>query len=140
MKIIKTAWDMVGIPYKTLGRSVDGLDCWGCVWLYYKEVLGTILPLHPLEPTNIIACQKTYEQQKSNYTQVTQPQDGDIITFSTRKPNYVSHVGVYVGNGLFMQSIDNVGVHILPTNHIMWRNRILGYWRPCKTEATRCKT
>lgn len=31
-------------PYKPHGRDYDGLDCYGFVYLYYRDVLGVRLP------------------------------------------------------------------------------------------------
>lgn len=31
---------IVGAPYKSRGYSFGGCDCWGLVYLYYKEVMG----------------------------------------------------------------------------------------------------
>jgi cell wall-associated NlpC family hydrolase len=30
----------VGIPYLDRGRSIVGLDCWGLLWLVYRELRG----------------------------------------------------------------------------------------------------
>ena len=36
----------IGIPWKPDGRSFDGVDCYGLVWLWYMGKLGIILPIH----------------------------------------------------------------------------------------------
>ena len=34
----------VGIPYIAHGRGYDGADCWGIVYLFYRDVLKTPIP------------------------------------------------------------------------------------------------
>ena len=34
----------VGVPFVEHGRDYDGLDCWGLVWIAYRDVLGIHLP------------------------------------------------------------------------------------------------
>jgi cell wall-associated NlpC family hydrolase len=34
----------VGIPYRDKGRDLSGCDCWGLVWMVYRDLLGVELP------------------------------------------------------------------------------------------------
>lgn len=36
--------EYVGIPFKSRGRERTGADCWGIVWMVYREVLKIELP------------------------------------------------------------------------------------------------
>jgi cell wall-associated NlpC family hydrolase len=51
-----THWsrDYVGLPWKFAGRSSEGVDCWGLLWLVYREVLGIpIASYAPERPTRL---------------------------------------------------------------------------------------
>lgn len=37
------------IPFLEGGRSYDGCDCWGFIYLFYKDILNIILPSYTQE-------------------------------------------------------------------------------------------
>lgn len=37
---------IIGVPWINRGKSFEGVDCYGLVWLYYKEVLDITLPAY----------------------------------------------------------------------------------------------
>lgn len=40
----KWAIPYVGMPFVDLGRDTSGVDCWGLIWLIYKDLLKINLP------------------------------------------------------------------------------------------------
>lgn len=40
------------IPYKSKGRDFDGVDCWGLIFLFYREELNIYLPSWSAEYEN----------------------------------------------------------------------------------------
>lgn len=36
--------DLIGLPWRPKGRTRAGVDCWGLVWLCYRERFGIELP------------------------------------------------------------------------------------------------
>jgi cell wall-associated NlpC family hydrolase len=34
----------INLPYKHLGRDFSGIDCWGLIYLVYKEEKGILIP------------------------------------------------------------------------------------------------
>jgi cell wall-associated NlpC family hydrolase len=124
----------IGIPYVPMGRSDKGLDCWGVVWLYHALVLQNNLPTHPMDPDDLVSFRKQYIldtkiQPKYTKVELNDLKEGDIICFVTKDAKSISHVGVYIGDNKFMQSIEKVGCHIIPMNHPNWKNRMKGFWR-----------
>jgi len=83
----------LGIRYKRGGSSPEtGFDCSGFVRYVYNESLGLLLP------RNALGMSKTGEVVDK---QELMP--GDLVFFNTMKRAF-SHVGIYVGNNLFVHA------------------------------------
>lgn len=74
------------------GRSINGLDCWGLVFLVYAETFGISLPTFPgLSVSNLTA--ETLREVESQWTQVEKPFEGCLVAMSQRSA--IHHVGIY---------------------------------------------
>lgn len=81
-----TFWqDYIGVPYKDCGRSREGCDCYGLVWLVWKEQKGILLPsydnnyLHVDNPDDL---QMTLDAHISEWDQVEQPEPFSLALFN----------------------------------------------------------
>lgn len=84
------------IPYKHLGSSFDGADCWGLIRLYYATEFGISLPelnypahWHIAEPTKIL---DTYDSLGFAKTETVK--NGNIVIF--KEGSFYKHLGVVV--------------------------------------------
>lgn len=129
---MRSVADFVGIPYVAHGRSYNGADCWGILYLYYRDVLGTPVPAYSAEMDAAefnhrgIAPVVSAEREKY-WHPIDTPQPGDGILM--RAGGHDSHVGIFLGQGRMLHSegphpsvIDRIG-------DMRWRNRISGYYR-----------
>ena len=100
--------DYIGIPYKSNGRDRDGLDCYGLVYLFEKEVFGKSLPSLDGVYSGDNATELIQEQKPLIVGELTtNPKDGDIVLFfHAGKP---THVGVYWQRGV-LHAIERHGV------------------------------
>ena len=91
--VVETAMDVMGTPYRWGGESEGGFDCSGLIQYAYGEH-GLILP-------------RTSRNQARMGLQVDLSvaalQPGDILGFSEGAGS-VTHVGLYVGDGMFIHS------------------------------------
>ncbi len=86
--VVQHALHYLGVPYLWGGTSAAGLDCSGLVWLAYHEI-GISLPR---------TAQVQYEASARLSKDELQP--GDLVFFwATDGVQWVSHVGMYVGQG-----------------------------------------
>ena len=77
--------DQIGKPYRWGGTSPrTGFDCSGLVYYAYKDLVKIHIPRTANEMYHL--------------------QSGDLVFFRTRGRGTADHVGVYVGNGKFIQS------------------------------------
>lgn len=88
-RIVFTALQMVGVPYRYGGEGPDGFDCSGLVQYAYRNA-GLRVPRTSRE-----------QLQASRPVEIDEAHPGDLIFF--RSKDY-SHVGIYVGEGRFVHA------------------------------------
>ncbi len=86
--IVKTALTYLGVPYVWGGATPSGFDCSGLVQYVYLQH-GIYLPHY-----------SGFQAQMGIEVPLAQIAAGDLVAF--RAP--VSHIGIYIGNGLFIQA------------------------------------
>ena len=91
-RVIDSAYSKIGTPYVWGATGSNGFDCSGLVYAIYVKELGISLP-------------RTSSAQSQVGTPVdrSELQPGDLIFFNTTGRG-VSHVGIYVGNDVFVHA------------------------------------
>jgi len=138
-KFIKILLGWLGTPHKHLQMEKGkGADCAlfiaACLKEYgvLKKITFKEIPRfwHFITDKNEVILdhilQYIQENFNDNFTlkKVDTPMRGDIITFNLRS-KVSNHMGVYFGNGLIINSINNRGVCIIP----IFTNRITNIYR-----------
>lgn len=92
--VVAKAEEYLGVPYIWGGFTPVGFDCSGLVQYVYKQLGIT------LERTTY------YQVHQGMIVDRNDLKPGDLIFFTTNDddPNDISHVGIYKGNDLFIQS------------------------------------
>ncbi|MDH4396339.1 MAG: NlpC/P60 family protein [Limnobacter sp.] len=100
----------LGTPYKYGGSSKAGVDCSAFVQQVMRNAFGYALP------------RATYDQQREG-DPISRRSiiPGDLVFFqiSAKQP----HVGIYVGEDLFIHAASSVGVSTASLNDPYWRSR-----------------
>jgi peptidoglycan DL-endopeptidase LytE len=100
-RIVQIAMQYVGVPYVWGGTSPAGFDCTGLVYYAYKKA-GISIP-------------RTIDGMAASGPRIARGQllPGDIVLFQgTYKPG-LSHAGIYIGNGQFINAVTyGVGVKV----------------------------
>lgn len=112
-RVVRTAMEYEGTPYRYGGESRAGMDCSGLVYVVMNGE-GIHLPRTSLAMSE--------EGEKLNLSEV---QPGDLLFFRTeRKRNRVSHVGLVVEVGKegvrFIHSTTQRGVIVSSLNEPYW--------------------
>lgn len=130
-KVLEIADSLLGIPYKHLGRTEKGLDCFGLPLIFYNK-LGYEVPdyreyiRHWWKTSNKIV--NKYEDEYYKYwIKVKEPKIGDGILFNSGKSKIINHMGIFVDENRFLHAAQP-GVIVTKLNH-KWKPRIHNYYR-----------
>ncbi len=86
----------IGKPYRWGGTSPrTGFDCSGLVYFAYKDLVKFRIPR---------TANEMYHLRDAASVDRGELESGDLVFFRTRGRGAADHVGVYVGNGKFIQS------------------------------------
>lgn len=114
-QILNYAQTFIGIPYRSGGSSPSGFDCSGYTSYVYKNF--------EINLPRTAAAQYNFGRAVS----ASQAAPGDLVAF--RSNGYISHVGIYMGNGKFIHSSSSKGIMISRVHDSYWGPRLLGYSR-----------
>lgn len=112
----------IGLPYKHLGNSREGIDCFNLVALVYKEVLGEEIPYNTqdsgcdvsldwysrTETANIFVDRA---KPKWGWEIVDTPKPFDVCLMSIGATNAPNHCALYLNNKRILQVTDG---------HVSW--------------------
>ncbi|WP_435926635.1 C40 family peptidase [Dryocola sp. BD613] len=86
----------IGKPYRWGGASPrTGFDCSGLVYYAYKDLVKFRIPR---------TANEMYHLRDAASVDRGELENGDLVFFRTRGRGAADHVGVYIGNGKFIQS------------------------------------
>lgn len=108
MALYEAVNSWLGVPYKYGGTDRKGIDCSAFVGTIYKEVYGVTLNRTAndmLRDVKLIAK--------------SQLKEGDLVFFTNSKGK-VSHVGIYLKEGLFAHASTSNGVSVSRLDNKYW--------------------
>jgi len=104
----------MGIPYALNGSDSTGFDCSGFTECMYRTVLHQNLPR---------SCQE--QAAVGIFIDRRELKFGDLLFFQTGPTDIPSHVGIYVGDGLFAHASTSNGVTITPLENSYFKKRYI---------------
>ena len=113
---LETAMDLIGISYRRGGSTPEtGFDCSGYVRHVFQEGLGLYLPRSAKEMSG---AGEPVDKEALK--------PGDLVFFNTMRRTF-SHVGIYLGNSLFIHAPRSGGVvRIEDLRESYWAKRFNG--------------
>ncbi len=119
-RIVAIASKFLGSAYVWGGHSPSGFDCSGFTWYVYQQA-GIHIPVHDLWG----------QVQSGPRVPVSSLEPGDLVFFqNTYKPG-LSHSGIYIGGGRFINAVDERGgVTVSNMHDSYWGPRYYGASRP----------
>lgn len=115
--IIYTSMQLIGVPYRYGGASLEGVDCSGLVQLAYNNA-GIRVPR---------TSREQYRQSKRVHPTRIKP--GDLVFFRLQSRK-ISHVGIYIGNKRFIHA-PRTGKNVMYASleNPFWKKRYAGAGR-----------
>ncbi len=120
------------VHFKPRGRDRAGIDCWGIVYLYYKEILNIDLPSY----TDLYSASdiRNYEHLHSIFkTEVPLWQLVDIAipadVVLLRLRGRPIHVGLVIEPGRMLHIEEGIDICEERYDGIKWKNRVIGVHR-----------
>lgn len=115
-KIIKTAEKYLGTPHCMGGTTSKCLDCSGLTYLAFTK--------------NRIEIPRNSQEQARYGTLIFDRKDlkrGDLVFFtkSYNTSDFITHVGIYLGNGMFIHTSSSAGVTKTPLSNSWWSQRFV---------------
>jgi cell wall-associated NlpC family hydrolase len=113
--LMQTVMNWVGTPYRFGGRSKKAIDCSGFTQTIYSEACEVVLPRTAREQIRVgnVVSRKNLEF-------------GDLIFFHTYSKRFASHVGIYLGDNLFVHAGSRMGVTVSSLESTYYTNRFIG--------------
>ncbi|WP_145476017.1 C40 family peptidase [Yersinia similis] len=109
----------VGKPYRWGGSSPNtGFDCSGLIYYAYKDVVKIKMPR---------TANEMYHLRDAAPVKRTELESGDLVFFNIANRGVADHVGIYLGNGKFIQS-PRTGeeIRISMLNNDYWQDHYVG--------------
>lgn len=107
----------IGIPYRSGGTTIKGLDCSGFVRLIYDQIFGIALPHSSMAQFKFSGLKKIDKQDL---------QPGDLIFFGNKEKKRINHVGVYLSDNRFIHASSSDGIRVSGLNERYWQKRFMG--------------
>lgn len=123
----------IGLPWRPMGRTAEGCDCWGLIRLVYRDVLQ--IDLDPLdgryataEERADIAAIVASEAAIGPWLPVEVGQEADFDVLVLHWLGFQSHVAVVAGAGMMLHATKpDSGIERYQDGR--WRPRIVGIYR-----------
>jgi len=124
--------DLIGVPFKDGGRGLDGFDCWGLVsFVFARE--GIFVPNYYAEAYDSAHVDSIIATVQGGWATIPRTDVArlDVLTFrlDPQAPQFVTHVGIYVGHGRFLQCLQKTGVIMSRMDDPFWKQRLAGCHR-----------
>ena len=115
--------------FKDGGRGPYEFDCWGLAREVYRRY-GIDLPDYRISAYDTEKIGRKITDSLPEYVEVKPPLPVPCLVGMRMNTQYITHVGVYIGDGKYIQAYAASGVCITRIYDPGWRGKIAGYYVP----------
>lgn len=113
-----------------MGRGYDGIDCWGLVWLFYKEQMGIDIPRYDsftVEEYQGYGLGRFIIKETLHWWEKTQnPENGDMVL--CKDGRHPMHIGIYKKYGKMLHIYEGRTPSMARLDDYEWNNKVLGIY------------
>jgi cell wall-associated NlpC family hydrolase len=127
-------YNALRVKFEEKGRTYSGWDCFGLLFLAYRDVLGVELPSFVddyVDAGDTQASRRVIHDiilsQKHNWDPVEKPQALDAVLF--RLGDTEIHLGLMVDKNRFIHCEKKVNTVVERIGSVKWKKRIEGIYR-----------
>lgn len=120
--------DFVGIPYRELGRSHDGADCWGIVRMAARELLSLELPEYFYPEADILAhaCNLIGQEIQGPHWKPVHAPFAPGVVHIFRIKGFATHCGLHLAGADFLHSLPGRDSCVESLDDLNWLQRRVG--------------
>lgn len=131
-----THWsrDYVGLPWQFAGRSSEGVDCWGLLWLIYRDVLKIDVASYERETLDApereqIATMMAGELTQLPWTDISLGHEREFDMAVFKRAGIDSHVGVVVQPGRMLHITHDTEPRVERFDQGRWKSKLIALYR-----------
>jgi len=130
---VKDLSKFIGIPYQSHGRGYNGSDCWGILYLFYKDIFKIEIPKYEVgysSADDLDSVSVKINSHLNEWKEVKSPIFGDVVLFKIAGKTV--HAGVYLNESEFLHSLSGHNSAIGRLDSFIWSRRVSAFYRwPC---------
>ena len=119
------------MPFVDGGRTLYGMDCWGLAMETMRRYGHEVPDFHAscFDATTIHSIYT--REKKHRWVRAAYPAPGDlaVMTLDPRHPELIQHVGVYIGGGRVLHTLDRRESHLIRMDDPFWSKKVRGFYR-----------
>ncbi len=134
MTVKEFVYNALKVKFKAKGRSYSSWDCYGLMYMFYRDVLEVELPSFAddyVDAGDSKASRRVLNDmilaQKHNWKRVEVPQACDVVLF--RFGDTYTHLGVMVNRFSFIHCEKKINTVIERIDSMKWKMRVEGFYR-----------
>lgn len=120
--------DLIGKPFANGGRGPDGYDCLGLALEIFRRT-GLDVPDYNIPAFHCARIDTVVAQEAATSWQRLPGPIAPCLVVIKNHPQYINHVGVCVGSGMFIHVMQKVNVCLDRLDSPVWRKKIRGFYR-----------
>ncbi len=119
----------IGVPFEDGGRTLAGFDCWGAIWLAYRE-RGIELPDYgEISALDLRRVAREIEGGQEAWQPVETPREFDVVLLRLYNRRWIGHVGLMVDGRRMLHTEKASAAVVVALDHYTVRNRVAGFRR-----------